>query len=303
MPAKKKANNAAGANAAAAVHLPERLRDPAVFLAELAALCTNVEGLAVVIAGARHHCADPRVQAAVLVALKKLISGVGDSVKVNGKTADSNIGTLFELGALEAALAAMSAHAAERAVQAAACGMLASLGDDDSPRAKAIRAKFAELGAVARIMGVLDAFPRDRELVAAAVHVLGLVSTGTAGTAQIIALGGIERVLMAMDNHPDGGRGVCNRAVFFLNITSLSSPEATQRLVALGAAARVRGAMAAPDAYALTTKFGQELHDRLPAVDFATYIFTQCVSLYIYIYVYVYACVCIYMYVYMHIYI
>ena len=142
MPAKKKANNAAGANAAAAVHLPERLRDPAVFLAELAALCTKVEGLAVVIAGARHHCADPRVQAAVLVALEELISD-DDSVKVNGKTADSNIGTLFELGALEATLAAMSAHAAERAMQAAAWGMLARLVSP-SPHATAICAKFAD---------------------------------------------------------------------------------------------------------------------------------------------------------------
>jgi len=280
MPAKKKANNAAGANAAAAVHLPERLRDPAVFLAELAALCTNVEGLAVVIAGARHHCADPRVQAAVLVALEELT--YDDSVKVNGKTADSNIGTLFELGALEATLAAMSAHAAERAVQAAACGMLASLGDDDSPRAKAIRAKFAELGAFARVMGVLDAFPRDRELVTAAFQVLAVNSMNTAGTAQIIALGGIERVLMAMDNHPDGGRGVCYNAVYILSVMSLTSPEATQRLAALGAAARVRAAMAAPDAHALTTKFGQELLDRLLAVDFATHIFTQCVSIYTY---------------------
>jgi hypothetical protein len=291
MPAKKKANNAAGANAAAAVHLPERLRDPAVFLAELAcrfagsrtlapALCTNVEGLAVVIAGARHHCADPRVQAAVLVALKKLISGVGDSVKVNGKTADSNIGTLFELGALEAALAAMSAHAAERAVQAAACGMLARLGAF-SPHATAIRAKFAELGAVARIMGALDAFPRDRELVKDAVGVLGSLMNGnTAGTAQIIALGGIERVLMAMDNHPDSF--VCVHAVCFLSRMSLTSPEATQRLAALGAEARVRGAMAAPDAHALTTEYGQELLDRLLAVDFATYIFTQWVSIYTY---------------------
>ncbi len=108
---------------------------------------------------------------------------------------------------------------------------------------------------------------------------------------------------MAMDNHPDGGRGVCYNAVVFLYFTSLLSPEATQRLAALGAEARVRGAMAAPDAHALTTEYGQKLLDRLLAVDFATYIFTQCVSIYIYIYVYVYACVCIYMYVYMHIYI
>jgi hypothetical protein len=77
------------------------------------ALITTVEGLAVEVDGARCHSADPRVQAAVLVALKPLIFGGGDWVQANGQTVDSNIGKLFELGALEAALAAMSAHAAE----------------------------------------------------------------------------------------------------------------------------------------------------------------------------------------------
>ena len=71
--------------------LPERLRrDPAVFLAELPALITTVEGLEVVVNGARCHYADPRVQAAVLVALKKLIHGGGDWVKDNGQTVESN---------------------------------------------------------------------------------------------------------------------------------------------------------------------------------------------------------------------
>jgi hypothetical protein len=138
------------------------------------ALITTVEGLAVVVDGARCHSADPRVQAAVLVALKELVNGAGDRVKANGQTVDSNKGKLFELGALEAALAAMSAHAAERAVQAAACGILKSLVSlvNFSPHATAIRAKFAELGGIARVMGALDAFPRDRKLVEDAVHVL-----------------------------------------------------------------------------------------------------------------------------------
>jgi hypothetical protein len=76
-------------------------------------------------------------------ALSKLIDGVADRVMDNGQTADSNIGKLFELGALDPALAAMSAHAWERAVQAAAWGMVASLVST-SPHATAIRAKFAE---------------------------------------------------------------------------------------------------------------------------------------------------------------
>jgi len=128
----------------AAARLPERLRrDPAVFLAELPALVTTVAGLKVVVDGARCHPAHPRVQAAVLVALKPLIFGAADWVKANGQTVDSNIGKLFELGALEAALAAMSAHAAERAMQAAAWGMLARLVSP-SPHATAICAKFAD---------------------------------------------------------------------------------------------------------------------------------------------------------------
>jgi len=92
-----------------AAQLPERLRrDPAVFRAQLSALITKVEGLAIVVNGARCHYADPRVQAAVLVAL--INAGGGVMVKDNSQTVDSNIGKLFELGVLEAALVAMSAQ-------------------------------------------------------------------------------------------------------------------------------------------------------------------------------------------------
>jgi len=254
----------------AAARLPERLRrDPAAFLAELPALVTTVAGLAVAVDGARCHLAHPRVQAAVLVALKKLIHGGGDWVRANGQTVHSNIGKLFELGALEAALAAMSAHAAERAVQAAASGMLSDLVIP-SPHATAICAKFAELGGIARVMGTLDAFPRDRELVMDAVDLLGCLMIGdTARKAQIIALGGMERVLVAMDNHPDGGIGVCFQAVFALDSMSQAGPEAQQRLAALGAAARVRAAMAVPDVDERTTEYGQKLLARLPAVGLA----------------------------------
>ena len=90
-----------------------------------------------------------------------------------------------------------------------------------------------------------------------------------ARTAQIIALGGMERVLVAMDNHPDDSSGVCYQAVFAMEQMSLAGPEAQQRLAALGAAARVRAAMAAPDVDEYTTKFGQELLARLPAVGLA----------------------------------
>jgi hypothetical protein len=194
-------------------------------------------------ASTEHLRAHPRVQAAVLVALKPLIHGGEDWVQANGQTVVSNIGKLFELGALEAALAAMSAHAAERAVQAAAWGMLADLVSQ-SPRATAIRAKFAELGGIARVMGALDAFPRFRKLVKDAVDVLVRLMIGnTARKAQIIALGGMERVLVAMDNHPDDSSGVCYEAVFALQKMSQAGPEAQQRLAALGAAARVRAAM------------------------------------------------------------
>ena len=259
----------ANAAAAAAARL-ERLRsDPAVFLAELPALInTTVEGLEAVVDGAHCHHADPRVQAAVLVALKKLIAGAGDWVKDNGQTVNSNKGKLFELGALEAALAAMSAHAAERAVQAAACGMLSSLVNP-SPHATAICAKFAELGGIARVMGALDAFPRERGLVKDAVGALKCLMIGDEARTAIIAMGGMERAIIAMDNHPDGGIGVRYEAVSALDTMSQAGPVARQRLAALGAAARVRSAMAAPDVHARTTEYGQKLLARLPAGDLA----------------------------------
>ena len=73
---------------------------------------------------------------------------------------------------------------------------------------------FAELGGIARVMGALDAFPRDRELVKDAMGALGShMIKDKARTTQIIALGGMERVLMAMDNHLDDSSGVCCHAV------------------------------------------------------------------------------------------
>jgi len=94
------------AAAHAAARLPERLRDPAVFQAELAALSTTLEGLVFVVDGARCHYADPRVQAAVLVTLKQLIRGGNDEVTKNGQTEADNKGKLFELCALSTAIQA-----------------------------------------------------------------------------------------------------------------------------------------------------------------------------------------------------
>ena len=228
-----------------------------------------MEGLAAVVNGARCHYADPQVQAAVLVAMKKRMDGAGDSVRENSQIVDCNLGKLFELGALEAALAAMSAHVAERAVQAAACGMLARFVNS-SPHATAIRDRFVELGGIASIMGALDAIPRDRELVKDAMGALGsLMIKDKARTTQIIALGGMERMLEAMDNHPDDSSGVCCAAVSALHTMSLAGQEAQQRLAALVVEARVRAAMAAPDVHKDTTYLGQKLLDVLPAVDLA----------------------------------
>jgi len=94
------------AAAHAAGRLPERLRDPAVFQAELAALSTTLEGLVFVVDGTHCHYADPRVQAAVLVALKKLTKGGNDEATKNGQTEADNKGKLFELGALSTAIQA-----------------------------------------------------------------------------------------------------------------------------------------------------------------------------------------------------
>ena len=284
----------AQAAAAAAPRLvPERLRDPAVFRAELGAhghsdsdsnsdgdgdsdsdiqeaLGDKVEDLAVIVAGARYHWQDALAQAAALEALTDdLITGGLDDVQKNGQTTADNRGTLLELGAVEAPLAAMNAHVAERAVVAAACTMLGNLVCA-SPHATALCARAVELGAIESAMGALDAFPRDRALVRAALDTLKNLMIGDrAYTAQIIALGGMERTLEAMDNHPDGGLGVCYQAVFALNqMCGDGGDEGRQRLAALGVEARVRGAMAAPDVHKYTTEFGQRILDRLPKVDF-----------------------------------
>jgi hypothetical protein len=119
-------------------------------------------------------------------------------------------------------------------------------------------------------MGALDAIPRDRELVKDAMGALGsLMIKDKARTTQIIALGGMERMLEAMDNHPDDSSGVCCAAVSALHTMSLAGQEAQQRLAALVVEARVRAAMAAPDVHKDTTYLGQKLLDVLPAVDLA----------------------------------
>jgi hypothetical protein len=55
-------------------------------------ITTEEGGLAAMVNGARCHHADPRVKAAVLLALKKLIRGAGNCVMHNGQTVYSNIG-------------------------------------------------------------------------------------------------------------------------------------------------------------------------------------------------------------------
>ena len=126
-------------------------------------------------------------------------------------------------------------------------------------------------------MGALDAFLRDRDLVDDAVDTLKSIMIDNlrcARTGQINAMGGMERVLMAMDNRPDGGLGVRYNAVFVLRQMSLAGQDAQQRLAALGVEARVRAAIGAPDVHNYATEYGQILVDQLPAVDFATCILT-----------------------------
>ena len=86
-------------------------------------------------------------------------------------------------------------------------------------------------------MGAFDAFLRDRDLVDDAVDTLKSIMIDNlrcARTGQINAMGGMECVLMAMDNRPDGGLGVRYNAVFVLRQMSLAGQVAQQRLAALG---------------------------------------------------------------------
>ena len=181
----------------------------------------------------------------------------------NGKTVDDNIGTIFELGGMEAGSAAMQAHASERAVQRAACKMFGKMANA-SPHDTAIRVKARELGVIEGVLAALAAFDSDRELVKAALGALDSLMIGSDDNrSRVVAAGGVEGVLKALETFPDDADGVVNNAVSALDEVSQGGPATLARLQALGAAAHVRAAMAVPGVAESAQKYGQEILARL----------------------------------------
>ena len=240
-------------------------QDADAFRAALPGLCSPTGDLAALLADMERLRTQPQAQAAALDALADLMAGTSDSVRANGKKASDNRGAIFELGGLEAGSAAMQAHASERAVQRAACEMFDKMANA-SPHAAAIRVKARELGVIEGVLAALAAFDSDHALVKAALSALiGLMIGSADNKASVVAAGGVEGVLKALETFPDDDtrHGIVYYAVFALNEVSQGGPAALARLRALGAAAHVRAAMAVPGVAESAQKYGQEILARL----------------------------------------
>ena len=235
------------------------------FRAALPGLCSPTGDLAALLADMQRLRTQPQAQAAALDALADLMAGAGDWVRANGKTVDDNIGTIFELGGLEAGSAAMQAHASERAVQRAACKMFDKMANA-SPHDTAIQVKARELGVIEGVLAALAAFDSDRALVTAALGALDSLMIGSDDNrSRVVAAGGVEGVLKALETFHDDDEphGVVYQAVSTLHEVSQGGPAALARLRALGAAAHVRAAMAVPGVEEKAQEYGQAILARL----------------------------------------
>ena len=86
--------------------------------------------------------------------------------------------------------------------------------------------------------------------------------------ARVVAVGGLEGVLKALETFPDDADGVMYEAVSALYEVSQGGPAALARLRALGAAAHVRAAMAVPGVHERAQKYGQAILARLAGLVF-----------------------------------
>ena len=82
------------------------------------------------------------------------------------------------------------------------------------------------------------------------------------GPLEIARLGGIEAILKAMDEHPKSA-GVQEKACAALLNIGRSNEDLQERIKKAGAEAKVRRAMAAPNAIAQAMELGKQLLDRL----------------------------------------
>jgi len=133
-----------------------------------------------------------------------------------------------------------------------------------SPHAAAIRVKARELGVIKGVLAALAAFDSDRALVEAALAALStLMIGGDDIKSRVVAGGGVEGVLKALETFPDDADGVVNNAVSALDEVSQGGPATLARLQALGAAAHVRAAMAVPGVDEDAQEWGQKILARL----------------------------------------
>ena len=148
-------------------------------------------------------------------------------------------------------------------MQRAACKMFHKMASA-SPHAAAIRVKARELGVIEGVLAALAAFDSDRALVEAALAALStLMIGGDDIKARVVAGGGVEGVLKALETFPDDADGVVNNAVSALDEVSQGGPATLARLQALGAAAHVRAAMAVPGVDEDAQEWGQKILARL----------------------------------------
>ena len=210
-------------------------------------LGAGAASLPLLLDGARCHWAHTEAQAAALAALAGLMNCAGD-IKKNGLTKLENRGKFFALGALDVAVTAMNAHVSERAVQAAACTMLGNITMSHSD-CDAIRAQVGALGGIQGLMGALDAFPSDKDIVEGVANALDNLMYDASNLCEVVALGGIKRMLEVLGTFADYP-AVAYWVIKALNELAGAGPAAQARLAALGVQEGVRAVMAAAEAHA-----------------------------------------------------
>ena len=118
------------------------------------------------------------------------------------------------------------------------------------------------------VLAALAAFDSDRALVEAALAALStLMIGGDDIKARVVAGGGVEGVLKALETSPDDADGVVNNAVSALDEVSQGGPATLARLQALGAATHVRAAMEVPGLEDDPKEWGQEILAKLAFFD------------------------------------
>merc|ERR1740117_2104124 len=116
-----------------------------------------------------------------------------------------------------------------------------------SPDSDAILAEVGALGGIRGLMGALDTFPRDRDIVYNVACALSNLMYDASNLGEIVASGGIERMFEVLGTFADDP-SVAYRTILALSKLASTGPAAQARLAALGVQEGVRAAMAAEKA-------------------------------------------------------